>query len=400
MKQTVLIVSNLYKPNFGGIENSLYHLALSYQKLGFHVVICASDINSEGLELPSVERCDGADIVRYQVNKYRSPFRFPLHCVNGVKALIKIRKQYKPDVVISRYHLSSIMLRIAGYRQIKYLVPGVVKYQNTINNLVGKQRSWIDKLRASMSYNLNVLLQYVAIKMSSELFVFSQNMRNQLKSLNEGFGRKISVTKPGVDLQRFKVKSRDEKRQTRHQLGLPTDKPVFLAVGRFVKAKGFDLAIEAMRQVNNSELWILGDGVELDNYNMLIDKYNLRDRVKLLPSSKNPEQFYSAADFFVMSSRYEPLGQTILEALASGLPIVAFKTSDEVETATVELVGHTDAYYSSKLDANALSEAIQEAVKEYNSEFYENYSQKMLNLAKERFSWETLCEDLLVNNTQ
>ena len=50
--KTVLLASNLYRPNIGGIENSLYHLSLSYQEMGYEVIIFASDISPSNVFFP------------------------------------------------------------------------------------------------------------------------------------------------------------------------------------------------------------------------------------------------------------------------------------------------------------------------------------------------------------
>ena len=100
-----------------------------------------------------------------------------------------------------------------------------------------------------------------------------------------------------------------------------------IAVGRYVPQKGFDLLIEAWSIVNacypDWVLKIYGDGnpVELQDQ---IDRLNLTESCKLKPSTTVIEEKYCDSSIFVLSSRYEGFGMVLVEAMACGLPSIAF----------------------------------------------------------------------------
>lgn len=111
----------------------------------------------------------------------------------------------------------------------------------------------------------------------------------------------------------------------------------FLAVGRFSHLhKGFDLLIKAFRQfAENNQEWtldIVGEGPEEPMYHELIASYGLADRVHIHPFTSNIQQYYSEAQVYVLSSRWEGFGLVLVEAMAHGLPIVSsdLPTSREI----------------------------------------------------------------------
>ena len=111
----------------------------------------------------------------------------------------------------------------------------------------------------------------------------------------------------------------------------------FLAVGRFSKQhKGFDLLIEAFHLfAQRNKEWILdivGEGVEEELYRSLIKKYGLEDRVFIHPFTNHVQTYYSNAQVYVLSSRWEGFGLVLVEAMAHGLPIVSsdLPTSKEI----------------------------------------------------------------------
>ena len=111
----------------------------------------------------------------------------------------------------------------------------------------------------------------------------------------------------------------------------------FLAVGRLTPLhKGFDILIEAFQLfARNNQEWILdivGEGPEEDHYRSLITKYHLEDRIHIHPFTKHIEKYYSEAQIYVLSSRWEGFGLVLIEAMAHGLPIVSsdLPTSKEI----------------------------------------------------------------------
>ena len=93
--------------------------------------------------------------------------------------------------------------------------------------------------------------------------------------------------------------------------------------------KGIDLLIEAFSlfaQKNNE--WILdivGEGAERNHYDTLIKKYHLEDRIHIHPFTNQIQKYYSNAQVYVLSSRWEGMPLVLVEAMSHGLPIV---TSD------------------------------------------------------------------------
>lgn len=134
----------------------------------------------------------------------------------------------------------------------------------------------------------------------------------------------------------------------------------FLAVGRFShQHKGFDLLIEAFRifAKNNQEwnLSIVGEGVEESLYKTLIQKYHLEDRVKIHPFTNNIQDYYSHAQVYVLSSRWEGLPLVLVESMAHGLPII----SSDLPTSK-EIMGDFALYFKNG-DINELAQRLEDA---------------------------------------
>lgn len=102
-----------------------------------------------------------------------------------------------------------------------------------------------------------------------------------------------------------------------------------LAVGRLDKQKGYDLLLEAMSKLSREAFpeWqvdVFGDGPERESLLQQSKSLGLDSRITFHPFVKTIEEEYSRHAFLVMSSRFEGFPMVLLEAAASGLPIVSF----------------------------------------------------------------------------
>ena len=129
-----------------------------------------------------------------------------------------------------------------------------------------------------------------------------------------------------------------DKARARWMLGLPTDRPLALQLGRMVPRKGVDLAIEALAHVRaqglNAGLVVVGGSSpepdpasdpELGRLMDVAKRAGVRDAVIFTGSRQRDvlKLYYAAADVFVTAPWYEPFGITPLEAMACARPVVA-----------------------------------------------------------------------------
>ena len=112
----------------------------------------------------------------------------------------------------------------------------------------------------------------------------------------------------------------------RETLETPKDAFLVVASGRFVPRKGFDVLIRAIARIPGAWLWLLGDGEERPALEALAENLNVADRVRFSGWVAEPMHMIAAADAFVMPSRHEPLGNTLLEAWAAGVPSVSTRS--------------------------------------------------------------------------
>lgn len=127
---------------------------------------------------------------------------------------------------------------------------------------------------------------------------------------------KVSLIPYGVDLEKFSPSVLPIK--------LNLEKPIYLCVAALIPAKGIDLAIKAVSKLRKGSLLVVGDGPLKNELSELGSKLLGKGRFLLIkaPYEEMPS-VYTACDVFTLPSKDEPFGIVYLEALASGLPIVA-----------------------------------------------------------------------------
>jgi len=137
--------------------------------------------------------------------------------------------------------------------------------------------------------------------------------------------------------------------------GIAQDEMVIVTVARLTRTKGIDILLHALKDIPYATSWIIGDGEEKDSLKTLARDLNLSHRVHFLGimSHHSVAERLKAADVFVLPSRLEPFGISILEAMHAGLPIIATRTGG-----IPELVGTENGVLVPVEDIQALSAAI------------------------------------------
>lgn len=118
------------------------------------------------------------------------------------------------------------------------------------------------------------------------------------------------------------VPARDEA-VDRASLATPLDAPLLLAMGRLHANKAHDVTLQALTQLPDAILWIAGVGPLEAKLRGMAEALGVADRVRFLGWRTDASALYRTADVCVFPSRYEPLGNVVIQAWAHGLPVVA-----------------------------------------------------------------------------
>jgi UDP-glucose:(heptosyl)LPS alpha-1,3-glucosyltransferase len=128
----------------------------------------------------------------------------------------------------------------------------------------------------------------------------------------------------GFDPTIFNIQRRDAQRNTsRVHLGIREGEISLLFVANELHRKGFGTLIEAFARANlpRARLDVVGR-VSPGDYEGRIDMLGLTGKIHWHGSTRDVFPYYAAADLFVLPTQYEPFGIAIMEALASGLPVI------------------------------------------------------------------------------
>ncbi len=136
---------------------------------------------------------------------------------------------------------------------------------------------------------------------------------------------KLHVVYNGVDLDHFHPRHREGWRgRERSALGCKPRDTLFLFVGAGYARKGLAAAIDALARAKNEGLWLLVVGRDRDERSFIerAKDAGIGSRVRFLGPKEDVRPLYAAADCFILPSRYDPFPNTVLEALAMGLPAI------------------------------------------------------------------------------
>lgn len=259
-------------------------------------------------------------------------------------ATIDLLQQLQPAVV----HTTLFEADLAGRRAAARLgIPCVSSLVNTSYGRMEARRDGLSpiKLRAAQAVDawtarrvsrFHAVTQHVARVMSRRLLIPQS---------------KIDVIARGRDASLLGRRSAERAAATRQRLGVPTDIPLIVAVGRHEPQKGLDLLLAAFPAVRSMfphvRLLIVGrEGRATQTLRTLRASLHLRDCVTFLGTRDDVPDLLAAGDALAYPSLWEGAAGTLLEAMALECPIVTTRLPTLLETvdeSTAELVSPGDA---------------------------------------------------------
>lgn len=318
--------------NIGGLENGVVNLInRSNQTIFNHEICCITKSGNAALRLKR-------HINIYEMHKQHGRNDWRL-----IFKLIKLFKARQPDIIHTRNWGTIDGIIAAKLAKVPILVHS--EHGWNIDDPDG-QNSKRRLARRILSFGIN---HFIAV---------SENIRQWLIKSIGIEKKKITKISNGVDTAKFCPSSQ---KKFRTSLGLK-DEIVIGTVGRLDPIKRHDLLLQAFSRLDhkcyNLRLILVGDGPEGPRLHLLREKLPIsKKRIILLGGQDNIVKFYNLMDIFVLPSRNEGMSNTIIEAMAVGLPIVATLVGGNPE-----LVSHDKTGFLIPIDN---CEAIQNAIKYY-----------------------------------
>lgn len=278
-------------PDFGlaGAETMVENLSCGLAAEGCDVLV----ISFFDLHTAITERIENRGIKIKYLGKKRG---FDPSIISKMR---KIIKAYQPDVIHThRYVLPYAFLASMGFK---------AKRVHTVHNVAQNEQTKVGK-------NINrVLFRYfnvVPVALSKEI----------QRTIQEVYGlpdNRIPVVFNGIDLSRCIVKESYARKDTF----------TVLHIGRFMDVKNHELLLRSFArfkgQHSDARLQLLGDGELKENMMQLAGQLNITDAVEFAGLQSNVYPWLHNADVFILPSKFEGMPMTLIEAMGTGLPIIA-----------------------------------------------------------------------------
>jgi len=275
---------------FGGAETMCENLTYALKKLGHQVTV----VSLYAERTPISKRMEEAGVQIIYLDK-----KLGLD-LSMVPKLAKIMGREKPDVIHT--HLDVIKYAVAAAK-----LSGIRRCVHTVHNVADKEaegriQRTINNFYFKMGWSVPVALSPLVQSTIAEFYGMDK--------------ARVPVIYNGVDLSRC----------------IPLDHyanqaKVLIHLGRFNEQKNHEGLLRAFRIVAEQEpdcrLDLLGDGELRTQTEELAKQLGISEKVRFLGSQSNVYPYLKEADIFLLPSNYEGMPMTIIEAMGTGLPVVA-----------------------------------------------------------------------------
>ncbi len=313
----ILISSQTYAPDANGQAVFTTRLAegLANEKNEVEVLMPSYSWHAEK---KTVNRVTLHYLPAFSLSPWYPEVRFILTSLRQVSNVIK---QFRPDIVHiqDHYSLSWLVQRAAHKQHIPVIGTNHFLPENILDNL---PVPWVPMKFGTWVLWKSWRLVFDQLDLiTTPTPTAAQILRDQLVK------PAVIPISCGVDISRFQPRPDLDRKAWRRKFGLAPEKPLFIFVGRVDHEKRLDLLLEAMADLPDDacQLVIVGKGLHLKPLQRLAMQLGLGDKVVFTGylSADDLPMMLNSADVFVMPSEAELQSIATLEAMASGLPVLA-----------------------------------------------------------------------------
>ncbi len=319
----IAIVASDYAPTVGGVQTAVRNIA-RYSARAEHDVIILSALPRG--DVPTRERVENIPVYRFPWGR-RPLLSLPFRAAWTLIGMTRVLRAFKPDLVYIHFLTINALYVLLLHYVDDHIAGDHIGSPLRRFALVSSARGNDIQGIPARSRLQRWMLPRLFARSDAILFCSSYVQRDAAPYLRGVPSRTfIGVVGDGFNPNEF-----DGKQPYRHPA------PYLLAMGRLVEKKGFDLLIRAFAQIAHEfprvELLIAGDGEERGKLEEEVRVWRLEDRVHLLGFADREKTIalFLGCEFFVLSSRVEPFGIVVLEAMAAPKAVLATRSGGVVD---------------------------------------------------------------------
>jgi glycosyltransferase involved in cell wall biosynthesis len=235
----------------------------------------------------------------------------PASNLRAFRALVRLMRAEKPDLVHAHMPISGFLGRAAAR------IAGVPRVAYTCHGFLHNQPGSPLRRGAGLAMELlGARFTDVFTTVSTSDAADARRLHIWRDPVVVGNGRDPAIFCPDPAARA----------RIRAELGVPDDAVVVVAVSRLVGDKGYAELAAAMRDVSDAMLWVVGERLETDrgeDIAAMLDAAGLGSRLRRLGYRRDVNAVLAASDIFALPSYHEALPMSVIEAMLTGLPVVA-----------------------------------------------------------------------------
>ncbi len=304
----IAMFTNTYLPLVGGASISIKRFSDFFRSTGHDVLVVAPEYDDQ----PKQEE----DVIRVPAlkNFNSTHFSVPLPLATDVGPAMNA---FQPDLIHAHhpFFLGDTALRVAATRAVPIVVTHHTSYEQYIHYVPGNM-SWLEP------YVFDLYIGHA--NLCDAVIAPSESIKQELCEC--GVNRPVHVIPTGVDLEQYENGNGSA---FRREFGIPEDAFLIGHVGRLNLEKNLDFlargVVRALDRIPGSWFVVVGDGPSAEDMQQIVHDGRMEGRCVFAGVRKDQALVdgYSAMDVFAFASKSETQGMVLVEAMASGTPVVA-----------------------------------------------------------------------------
>ncbi|MEO6237503.1 MAG: glycosyltransferase family 4 protein [Vicinamibacterales bacterium] len=307
------IINVVTRLNIGGASPPIISNAAGFHRYGHDsLLVVGTPSIAEGSMNADAERA-GAQLLELP-ELQRDPD--PIKDAKALAALVRLFRQRRPDVVGTHMSkagaLGRVAARLAGVKVVVHTYHAKAFY-------VFEQR-WKEQA--------TILSERALTRLGSGSIVVSEKQRRDFVDLRIDSADRLRVVRYGLQLEQY-LDAPNLPRTLREEVGLPASCRLAGVIGRLVNMKGQDVfiraAVDLARRFDDLFFVLVGDGDNRRDYEALVERLGLKDRVRFLGWRRDVPNILANLDVVVLPTvnDFEGTPLAVIEALAANKPVVA-----------------------------------------------------------------------------